>query len=105
MPELHPLIWALMATGILVAIFEMVRLLPFSGTFSVFSAGSVTSLAAYVAELDLSQFIEPKHFALVMLVTSVFGKYSRWRTGRVTGDGEVRGTGDGRLLRGTGTGL
>lgn len=80
MLELHPLIWVCGAVLVLVVLFELVRMLPFSGTLSVFSAGSVASLGAYVTELDLAQFIEPKNYALIMLVITLFGKYSRWRT-------------------------
>ena len=102
MPELHPLIWAAVGVVILVVIFELLRLLKMSGTFTLGGGISVAGLAAYATSLDLGQFIDPDQWALILLVLGAVKSYARWRTGEVFRPAPaIIGTGDGRTL-GTG---
>ena len=97
MPELHPLVWALIFTVLLIVIFELVRIGKLSGTISIASGISVIGVLDYIDTLQLEVLLGEKSMALMMLVIGVVKGYSRWRTGGIVRDAPpIIGTGDGR---------
>lgn len=82
-----PLLVAFVVLIALVIIFEILRLLPFSGTMS---ASSITmtlpGIVSYLSEIDLTAFISPADTALLLTVAGLFMKYTRWRTGDIVRD-------------------
>lgn len=97
MPELHPLLWALIFVLLLIVLFEIVRIGKLSGTISIASGISVVGLMDYLDTLNLSAFMGEKSLALMMLVLGIVKGYARWRTGEVVRPAPpVIGTGSGK---------
>ncbi len=105
MPDLHPLIWALIFVVLLIALFEVVRLGKLSGTISIAGGFSIVGLLDYVEALELTAFMGEKSLALMMLIFGIFKGYARWRTGDVVREApHIMGSGDGSRSLGTGDG-
>lgn len=106
MPELNPVAWALIGLVMLVVVFEMVRLLRVSGTFTMGTAISVTGVADYFMTADFGTLLGAEAISLLMMVLGAFKGYTRWRTGEIVREAPaVIGTGDGtRTMTGTGAG-
>ena len=105
MPELHPLVWAVIFVVLLIAIFEIIRIGKLSGTISIAGGVSLIGVLDYIDTLNLTAFLGEKSLALMMLVLGVVKGYARWRTGEVVRPApKVIGTGDGSRSLGTGSG-
>lgn len=85
MPELHPLIWAIAIIAVLIALFEILRLISGrSGGILTSWITGLTGLGVWGSEVDWIALIGAENAPLALFVFGAFLKYSRWRTTQPT---------------------
>lgn len=76
-----PIMWALLALGVLIIAFELVRFIPgVSGTQAAGFTQFMIGAAAYVQGMDLEGILGSEAVPLVMFVNGLLIAYMRTRT-------------------------